>query len=53
MIVSCNGTIIVARKMANSTLLPGNLIRANAYAAMAQVSSVRTVTKDATRKLLT
>ena len=50
--VSWNGTIIVARKIANSTLLPGNLIRANAYAAIEHVSSVMIVTKDATRKLL-
>ena len=50
--VSWNGTIIVARKIPNSTLLPGNLIRANAYAAIEHVSSVMIVTKDATRKLL-
>ena len=44
MIVSCIGTIMVARKMPNRTLLPGNLSRANAYAAIAQVSSETTVT---------
>ena len=44
MIVSCIGTIMVARKTANSTLLPGNLSRANAYAAIAQVSNDTTVT---------
>ena len=47
MMVSCIGTIIVARNTANSALFPGNLIRANAYAAMEQVNSVKIVTSAA------
>ena len=45
--VSCIGTIIVARNTANSALFPGNLIRANAYAAIEQVNSVKIVTRAA------
>ena len=47
MIVSWNGTIMVARKIPNKMLLPGNLIRAKAYAAIAQVSNEITVTSEA------
>ena len=43
MIVSWIGTIIVARNRPNRRLFPGNFNRANAYAAIAQVSSETTV----------